>query len=113
MTTATYPEFKRGATFSPVVTYKTTDSSTNITSTVNLTGITISAKVASYDTGEVVEVLTVTKLNQSTNTGKFTIASSDTSAWPLGVLTSDIKLTDASGNVIYSETFLIPVVAPV
>lgn len=94
-------EHKRGASFVKLCTYKQ-DSGTLI----NLTSVTITAQVRTKE-GELVSSLTVAKLDQTTNTGKYTLTSA-TDTWPLGRLICDIRY--AGANVDYTDTFAIDVI---
>ena len=59
--------------------------------------------------GILVEELVPTKADQVATPGKFSLAAAAPIAWPVGVLVSDIEVSE-SGTVRSSQTFRIPIV---
>lgn len=56
-----------------------------------------------------VTTLVVTKANQGTSPGGFTLSSPSTSAWPTASLSCDLKFIDGAGMVQHSDTFVMQV----
>lgn len=81
--------FIRGDTFSQVGTY-----CNNAKRPIDLTDIDLEASLYSAD-GTFNEALTVDKLDQVANKGKFVMSASDTTSWPLGVLNFKVSKTVA------------------
>ena len=84
---------KQGTSFSVSCVYKADG-----TNPTDLTGITITSQVRTYE-GELVATLSPV---ETTDIGEFTIYA-ETSAWPLGRLIWDIKYTTVS-NKVHTET---------
>lgn len=78
---------------------------------VDLTSYTIACQVRDPETDALVATLTVTKSNQSTNTGEGTLTASkgDTLTWALKALHADFRFTDGAGLDNFSTTFAIQV----
>lgn len=74
---------------------------------VDLTALTIESQVRSRR-GALLAELAVTKANQGTDPGVFTLSCGDsvTAAWPDGDNAMDIRITDAS-KTYYSETLAV------
>lgn len=97
-------DFKRGNTFSLACVYKIDGIATSIS------GLTIASQIRDANNNL---VATLNKTN-GTGTGEFILNPSvaDTSAWTIGDLYCDIKITNA-GVIVSSETFIIPVISGV
>lgn len=96
---------KRGDTFEVVCTYKDTTGTPT-----NLTSIDIKSQIRNVK-GELLSELTVTKLDQTLNPGKFTLgaSASTTQLWTTETFYWDIQYT-SSGVVTSTETMTIEVV---
>lgn len=94
---------KRGDTFTLACTYKQNGV------VYDVTNFTIRSQVR-YSTGALVEELTVTKADQTTNPGVFVLAAADPMDWPVNILSCDIQFSDGDGVVRSTQTFKIPVV---
>jgi hypothetical protein len=97
---------KRGDTFTLACTYKQNGV------VFNVTPFTIRSQVRD-SSGALVEELTATKANQTTNTGVFVLSAADPMDWPVDVLSCDIQFADGDGIVRSTQTFKIPVVEDV
>ena len=93
---------KAGDTFSASAIYK--DSSDNA---IDLTDYTIESQVRDMQ-GNLLSSLTIVKLNQTTDKGKYTL-SCDTSSWPIASVQWDVKYT-INGTVVHTDTQKISVV---
>lgn len=79
---------------------------------LNLSGQTIYGQVRDAQTGELVSNITVTPLNQETNTGRAIIDFGATQDWPLGVMKFDlVREVDNQDQTftVYSKTAFIAV----
>ena len=81
---------------------------------INLTNIDISCQFRKAD-GTLLFSPEITKLNQITDTGKYTIKvpAHTVRDFPVEKLKSDIQYTDSSGNVTSTETFFINILEDV
>ena len=98
-------QFKRGDSFSLTATYKVAGIASS------LSGMTVASQVRNNYGSVLVDDLVINVLDQSTYVGQFVITptTTDTSAWPIGSLLCDIKIS-AAGVIKHSDSFLIPVV---
>ena len=99
--------FKRGDTMLLSATYKVDGVATDVTN------IDIASQIRTSGNA-LVATMAVTKLNQTTKTGQFTLSPTvaDTTNWPLGVLCCDIQFSQ-EGSVRSTETFQIVTVREV
>lgn len=93
---------KRGDTFTLACTYKQNGAAYDVTN------FTIRSQVRD-SSGALVEELTATKANQTTNPGVFVLAAADPMDWPVDVLSCDIQFSDSEGVIRSTQTFQIPV----
>ena len=98
-------QFKRGDTFSLTATYKVAGVASS------LTGMTVTAQIRQVYGLSLVDNFIVTVLDQSAYVGQFVLTpvTADTSAWPLGSLVADIKISYGEA-VKHSDSFLVPVI---
>lgn len=77
---------------------------------VDLTGYTLTAQVRDASRSLITEA-TVTLADQITSPGVFSVVvgASDTAAWPLATLLTDVRVVSPSGHVDYTETIRIDV----
>ena len=97
---------KRGDTFTLACTYKQNGTAASVAN------LTIRSQVRD-SSGALVEELTVTKANQTTNPGVFVLAAADPMDWPVDVLSCDIQFSDSDDVVRSTQTFQIPVIEDV
>lgn len=97
---------KRGDTFTLACTYKQNGVA------VNVTDFNIRSQVRD-SSGALVEELTATKANQTTNPGVFVLSAADPMNWPVDVLSCDIQFSDSDDVVRSTQTFQIPVIEDV
>jgi hypothetical protein len=97
---------KRGDTFTLACTYKQNGVAFDVTL------FTIRSQVRD-SSGALVEELTATKANQTTNPGVFVLSAADPMDWPVDVLSCDIQFSDSEGDVRSTQPFQIPVVEDV
>lgn len=91
------PTMKRGDTFAPLAVYR--DSAGN---PINLSTTDIASQVRDGD-GSLIATLSVTKMDQTTSPGKYSLFGS-TDAWPVNrQLLIDIRYLQ-SGVVVHTET---------
>lgn len=96
------PDIKRGDTFS--IGCFSSDGGVP----TDLSNVTIRSQIRSAATKKLVQALDITLLDQTTNTGKFSIVA-DTSEWPIGTVLMDIEIRDGSVTVS-TETLQLRVV---
>lgn len=103
---AQFPTIKRGDTFAPLLTYTNAGGYP-----IPLDAISIASQVRGAD-GSLVANLVVTKLDQVSFPGKYSL-SADTSAWPVDQqLEFDIRYVQ-NGAVAHTDTAVFRVEAPV
>lgn len=96
------PNFKRGDTFNLACVYKQNGTP------VSVAPFTIRAQLR--DSGNVlIQELAVSKANQTTSPGSFTISAGATIGWPIDLLRGDIQFTE-NGNIRSTETFSIQII---
>jgi hypothetical protein len=96
------PPFKRGDTFILSCVYKQDGTPTSVEL------FTIRAQLRD-SIGALVKELTVTKANQTTNAGVFTLSAGITTSWPLDLLRADIQFTEA-GTIRSTQTIEVEVI---
>lgn len=77
----------------------------------DVTNFTIRSQVRS-SSDELVQELTVTKADQSTDPGAFVLSAGVIDSWPVDLLRCDIEFSE-EGTVRSTQTFMIPVVEDV
>lgn len=78
---------------------------------VDLTNINIACQFKK-ENGTLVISPTITKLDQTSNPGKFNIKvlATATALFPIEKLKADIQYTDLSGSVVSTETFIVNII---
>lgn len=99
--TATISPIKRGDSFLLACTYKQNGVATDVSP------YTIRSQVRD-SSNALVQELSVSKANQTTNPGVFVLSGGVTSGWPIDLLRCDIQFTE-NGTVRSTQTFFIPV----
>lgn len=95
-------QFKRGDTFSLACTWKDNGVPTSVA------GMTITSQLRTHGMLTLVESLTLIVGDQVASPGAFTLLAGSTSAWPVGAMVCDIKVSQ-DGVVRSSESFMVPV----
>jgi hypothetical protein len=103
--TPTIQPIKRGDSFLMACIYKVGGVATDVTN------YTIKSQVRN-SSDDLVQQLTVTKADQSTDPGAFVLSAGVISAWPIDLLRCDIEFSE-EGTVRSTQTFMIPVVEDV
>jgi hypothetical protein len=103
--TPTIQPIKRGDSFLMACVYKVGGVAADVTN------YAIRSQVRN-SSDELVQELTVTKADQSTDKGKFILSAGVIGAWPIDLLRCDIEFSE-EGTVRSTQTFLIPVVEDV
>ena len=101
MTAATTTPIKRGDSFLLACTYK----ENGVAKTIE--AYTVRAQVRD-SSGVLVQELTTSKADQSTNPGVFVLSAGVISSWPIDLLRCDIQFTEGQ-TVRSTQTFYIPV----
>lgn len=96
------PPIKRGDTFELSCVYKQDGAA------IDITALSIRSQVRD-EYGVLVEELTVTKSNQATYPGMFSLAAAAPIAWAASMVSCDIQFSSA-GLVQSTQTFKIPIV---
>lgn len=96
------PPFKRGDSFVLACTYK----QDGVAASVAL--YTIKAQLRD-SSGQLVHELSVSKANQTTNPGVFSLVGGATGAWPLDILRCDIQFSEGD-TVRSTQTFTVEVI---
>lgn len=103
--TPTIQPIKRGDSFLMACIYKVGGVATDVTN------YTIRSQVRN-SSDVLVQELTVTKADQTTDPGAFVLAAGVIDSWPIDLLRCDIQFSE-EGTVRSTQTFMIPVVEDV
>lgn len=99
--TPTLTPIKHGDSFQLACIYKQAGIPTDVS------GFDIASQLRD-STGELVATLTVVVANQETSPGGFVLSATDTTSWPIDLLSCDIEFTQ-EGQIRSTQTFLVAV----